>query len=127
MGISGGTLHALEEFRPRLRGIALVGPARAGLRHRGRGGDTSDAATYQLTIPTVIVGAATYSNLVVTIGSMVSIRKKHRPMAPVSSRARCHSRELVEGTDGNPYGTSSAGGLYNSGTVFQLTHALAPP
>ncbi len=34
---------------------------------------------------------------------------------------------LVEGTDGNLYGTTAAGGTYNSGTVFRLAHALAPP
>ena len=34
---------------------------------------------------------------------------------------------LVEGTDGNLYGTTSAGGAFNAGTVFRLTHALAPP
>jgi uncharacterized repeat protein (TIGR03803 family) len=34
---------------------------------------------------------------------------------------------LVQGTDGNLYGITSAGGAYNSGTVFRLTHALAPP
>ncbi|HWV99718.1 MAG TPA: choice-of-anchor tandem repeat GloVer-containing protein [Candidatus Acidoferrum sp.] len=34
---------------------------------------------------------------------------------------------LVQGTDGNLYGTTSGGGAYNNGTVFQLSSASSPP
>jgi uncharacterized repeat protein (TIGR03803 family) len=33
---------------------------------------------------------------------------------------------LVQGTDGNFYGTTTMGGLYNKGTVFRLSLPLAP-
>ncbi len=34
---------------------------------------------------------------------------------------------LMQGNDGNFYGTTTSGGMYNDGTVFKLTVALNPP
>ncbi len=33
---------------------------------------------------------------------------------------------LIQGTDGNLYGTTQAGGVYNAGTVFSLSK-FPPP
>ena len=89
--------------------------------------DTYNAATHQLTIPTVTVGAANYSNTGVTVGSIVSIPKGAPPKGTGVIDGSLPRAGLVEGTDGNLYGTCSAGGAYSSGTVFALKHALAPP
>ena len=34
---------------------------------------------------------------------------------------------LVQGSDGNRYGTTEYGGTYGSGTAFKLTVSLSPP
>ncbi len=84
--------------------------------------DTYNAAPRQLTIPIVTVVAATYSNMVVTDGSIVSIPKGAPANGTGVIDGSLPLAGLVEGTDGNLYGTCSAGG-----TVFKLKHALAPP
>jgi hypothetical protein len=47
--------------------LCLVGTAEA------YGSDTYNSATNQLTIPSVIIGSATYSNMVVTVGGVVTV------------------------------------------------------
>ena len=46
--------------------LLMVGAVQA------HGSDTYDPATKQVTIPSIIIGNATYSNMVVTVGKIVS-------------------------------------------------------
>ena len=70
--------------------------------------DTYNAATHQLTIPTVTVCAATYSNIVVTVGSIVSISKSAPANGTGVIVGSLPLAGLVEGTDSNLYGTCAA-------------------
>lgn len=59
------------------------------------------------------------TNRVIT--TLVSFTGSSGPFAGTNPQA-----SLVQGSDGNFYGTTSGGGLYNAGTVFRLTVPLVP-
>jgi uncharacterized repeat protein (TIGR03803 family) len=98
--------------------------------------DTYNAPTNELSIPAVQVGNHVYTNVLLTagtvlhVGGFVSTNAEtvlHAFTAPSGgaggSPDGATPMGLVEGSDGNFYGTTSAGGTKSLGTVFRMTAA----
>ena len=81
----------------------------------------------------IVTGAATALLAVVSIAAGLAAQEKPEPEQPGSAvrfttllnfdstDGAVPNGALAQGTDGNLYGTTAAGGLYNQGTVFKMT------
>ncbi len=90
--------------------------------------DTYNSLTNQLSMPAVQVGSRVYTNVVVTAGKLqsvggVSFRNQESVVHAFTGfvGGANPSPTLVEGSDGNFYGTASQGGAYDQGVVFRIT------
>ena len=94
--------------------------------------DTYNSNTNELAIPAVQVGSRVYTNVIVTVGTLLGVSGIHSSVAesvldsfnyvvgsnPDGSNPQA---SLVQGRDSIFYGTTPAGGLHNGGTVFKFT------
>lgn len=95
----------------------------------GAAPDTYNTLTRALAVGTVAYAGHVYTNVVVTGGSVVSAAGVYA----TASEANLHSftgtdgatpfNGLVQGSDGNFYGTTSGGGAHSGGTAFVMTPA----
>ncbi len=98
------------------------------------GPDSYDSLTNRLTVPAVQVGSMVYTNVVVTVGKLLSVGG----IRSTTQEANLHSFSgnggltnsqdgaqieagLIQGSDGNLYGTAYQGGQYNMGAVIRIT------
>jgi uncharacterized repeat protein (TIGR03803 family) len=87
--------------------------------------DVYDPSSQQLTIAAVQFGTRVYTNAVVSVGTVVSVGGA--ALAETILQTMVYSlgsgpmAALIQGADGNFYGTTSIGGAGNSGTVFKVT------
>ena len=84
--------------------------------------DVYNVSTHRLTVAAVQVGSRVYTNAVVTPGTIFSELSLHAFGVLSSHDGEQPTAGLIQGTDGNLYGTTSGGGpLGASGTAFSLT------
>jgi uncharacterized repeat protein (TIGR03803 family) len=89
--------------------------------------DIYDPSRHQLTIAAVQFGTRVYTNAVVAMGEVVSVGggalAEFVLQSMVYSQGSGPLAALIQGADGNFYGTRSVGGAGNSGTVFKVNPA----
>lgn len=89
--------------------------------------DVYDPSHHQLTIAAVQFGPRVYTNAVVAIADVVSVGGGALAecvlQSMVYSQGSGPLAALIQGADGNFYGTTSVGGAGNSGTVFKVNPA----
>jgi uncharacterized repeat protein (TIGR03803 family) len=108
-----------------INGVVSVAGGMPGLAR-----DTYDPATKHLSIPAVTAGGRVYTNVVVTVGNLVSVKGSSRGATetivhafysgPGSPDGYQPEAALIQGSDGNFYGTTTSSGDYR-GVVFQIT------
>jgi uncharacterized repeat protein (TIGR03803 family) len=123
---SGGTVYGNVAVSETLGNVIRVA---GGMPTAGP--DTYSSITNQLSIPAVQVGSRVYTNVVVTAGKLLGVggvifRNQESPLYSFLGYlldATQPVAAVIQGSDGNFYGTTQLGGAHNSGTVFKLTPA----
>jgi uncharacterized repeat protein (TIGR03803 family) len=114
--------------------VGVVVSAGGGMPHNVR--DLYDPASNQLTIAAIELRGTVYTNAIITVGSLVSVSSS----SPTESTLHSFTGNqyggtgangdgatpfagLIQGIDGNFYGTAYSGGASGMGAVFNITAA----
>jgi uncharacterized repeat protein (TIGR03803 family) len=98
--------------------------------------DTYNGSSHQLQIPAVQVGSQVHTNVIITLGAVASVAGIYSNVAEPflysfsgdggngsSTDGAMPRSQLILGSDGSFYGTTSQGGAYNAGAVIKVTAA----